>query len=125
INHTAKQMQLDDTDILFIENVGNLVCPASFDLGTDFSIVLLSTTEGDDKPLKYPRMFDISKALIINKIDLLPYVDCDTQKIKDGALKINTELEIFEVSCKTGIGLDKWYTWLKDKLEAKRIEDKS
>jgi hydrogenase nickel incorporation protein HypB len=117
INHTISQMDLDSTHVLIIENVGNLVCPASFDLGTHHKVVLLSTTEGDDKPLKYPMMFDISDALLINKIDLLPYVECDIEKIRTGALKINPKLDIFEVSCKTGEGLEGWFDWLKSKVK--------
>ena len=117
ISHTIGQMDLDAVDSLIIENVGNLVCPASFDLGVDHNVVLLSVTEGDDKPLKYPLMFDIASVLVINKIDLLPYVDCDTEKIKEGSLRINPDLEIFEVSCKTGDGLENWFAWLKAKVE--------
>ncbi len=117
ISQTLGQMDLDSVDSLIIENVGNLVCPASFDLGTDYKIALLSVTEGDDKPLKYPLMFDISSVLLINKIDLLPYVECDTGKIRDGALRINSDLEIFEVSCKTGEGMEGWLGWLKGKVQ--------
>lgn len=116
ISQTLNQMDLDSVDSLIIENVGNLVCPASFDLGADYKIALLSVTEGDDKPLKYPLLFDISSVLVINKIDLLPYVECDTEKIRDGALKINSALEIFEISCKTGEGMEDWLIWLKGKV---------
>lgn len=116
ISQTLGQMELDSVDSLIIENVGNLVCPASFDLGADYKIALLSVTEGDDKPLKYPLLFDISSVLVINKIDLLPYVECDTEKIRDGALKINSALEIFEISCKTGEGMEGWLIWLKGKV---------
>lgn len=116
ISQTLSQMDLDSADLLIIENVGNLVCPASFDLGTKHKIALLSVTEGDDKPLKYPLLFDISSALLINKIDLLPYVECDTEKIKDGALRINPDLRIFEVSCKTGEGLEDWFAWVKGEV---------
>ena len=119
INHTLGQLDLESVDVLIIENVGNLVCPASFDLGEHYKVMLLSTTEGDDKPLKYPLMFHISSALIINKTDLIPYIDCDIQKIKDGALKINPNIEIFETSCKTGAGLEDWYGWLKSKVRVK------
>ena len=119
ISHTFGQLDLESVDVLIIENVGNLVCPASFDLGEHYRVTLLSTTEGDDKPLKYPLMFHISSALLINKTDLLPYIDCDIQRIKDGALKINPNIEIFETSCKTGEGLEAWYKWLKSKAEVK------
>ena len=119
ISNALSQLDLNSVDLLIIENVGNLVCPASFDLGANYKVMLLSVSEGDDKPLKYPLMFNISSALLVNKIDLLPYVDCDTGKIKDGALRINPDLEIFEISCKTGVGLEDWLAWLKAKLEEK------
>lgn len=119
INLTLDQLDLESVDILIIENVGNLVCPASFDLGEHHRVMLLSTTEGDDKPLKYPLMFDISSVLLVNKIDLLPYIDCDTENIKNGALKINPNLEIFETSCKTGEGMEGWYGWLRAKVKEK------
>ncbi|HGE73111.1 TPA: hydrogenase accessory protein HypB [Candidatus Poribacteria bacterium] len=117
ISQSLNQIDLDCVDLLIIENVGNLVCPAEFKLGEDFNIALLSITEGDDKPFKYPLIFNVSHLLLINKIDLLPYIDCDIKKIKDGALRINSDLEVLEISCKTGEGLDKWYDWLLKKLE--------
>jgi len=117
ISQSLNQINLDCVDLLIIENVGNLVCPAEFKLGEDFNIALLSITEGDDKPFKYPLIFNVSHLLLINKIDLLPYIDCDIKKIKDGALRINSDLEVLEISCKTGEGLDKWYDWLLKKLE--------
>ena len=98
--------------VLIIENVGNLVCPAGYDLGEDTKVVLLSTTEGDDKPLKYPAMFRNASVLIINKIDLLPYVNCSVQKIKENALAINPELKIFETSCTTDAGIADWCNWI-------------
>ncbi|MFA4923213.1 MAG: hydrogenase nickel incorporation protein HypB [Ignavibacteriaceae bacterium] len=98
--------------VLIIENVGNLVCPAGFDLGEDTKVVLLSTTEGDDKPLKYPAMFRNASVLIINKIDLLPYVNCSVQKIKENALAINPDLKIFETSCTTDAGISDWCNWI-------------
>jgi len=98
--------------ILIIENVGNLVCPAGFDLGEETKVVLLSTTEGDDKPLKYPAMFRNASVLIINKIDLLPYVNCSVQKIKENALAINPDLKIFETSCTTDAGIPDWCNWI-------------
>lgn len=98
--------------VLIIENVGNLVCPSGYDLGEDLKVVILSTTEGDDKPLKYPSMFRRASVLIINKIDLLPYVNCSIEKIKQNALTINPELIIFEVSCITNEGIDKWCDWI-------------
>jgi len=98
--------------VLIIENVGNLVCPAGYDLGEDVKVVLLSTTEGDDKPLKYPAMFRNASVLIINKIDLLPYVNCSVQKIKENALTINSALKIFETSCSTDAGISGWCNWI-------------
>lgn len=112
ISQSLDQLELDSVDILIIENVGNLVCPAEFKLGVDFNVTLLSITEGDDKPFKYPLIFNVSHLLLINKIDLLPYIDCDIKKIKDGALRINPDIEILEVSAKTGEGLENWYNWL-------------
>lgn len=113
INEVLSEMPLNELDILIIENVGNLVCPAEFKVGEDIKVMLLSITEGHDKPLKYPLMFKESSALIINKIDLLPYLEVDINKIKRDALSINPSLYIFEVSCKTGEGIEEWAQWLK------------
>lgn len=121
INQSLSQLELDSTDVLIIENVGNLVCPAEFKLGVDFNVTLLSITEGDDKPSKYPLIFNVSHLLLINKIDLLPYIDCEIQKIKNGALRINPDIEIIEVSAKTGEGLKNWYDWInKQRLKVKK-----
>ena len=106
------EIDLKAVDILFIENVGNLVCPSSYDLGEKMKIVLISTTEGDDKPLKYPAMFRKSSVMVINKIDLLDYSDFRLEKVRENALKINPHLKIFELSCRTDEGLDSWYDWL-------------
>jgi hydrogenase nickel incorporation protein HypB len=106
------QIDLEAIDMLFIENVGNLVCPAGWDLGEDLKAVVVSTTEGDDKPAKYPHMFAASQVMIINKIDLLPYVDYDLSAVKRFALAVNPRLRIFELSCRTGEGLAAWYEWL-------------
>jgi len=100
-----------------IENVGNLVCPAKFNLGEDFRVVIISTTEGDDKPIKYPDMFDTSQVCIINKIDLLPYVPFDVEKAKDYARQVNPHLKFFEVSATTGEGMEQWYQWLTSKIK--------
>ena len=116
-----KEVDLAQVDLLFIENVGNLVCPSSYDLGEDMKIVLISTTEGDDKPLKYPAMFRRSSVMVINKIDLLGHSDFDIEKVKQNALTINGRLELFEISCRTGEGLDRWYEWLlKEKQSVNR-----
>lgn len=108
-----KKMELKDNSILMIENVGNLVCPALFDLGEQHRVVIISTTEGDDKPIKYPDMFAQSDICVINKIDLLPYVSFDVEKAKDYARKVNPDLTFFELSATTGEGLDAWYGWLR------------
>jgi len=104
---------LDELDLLIIENVGNLVCPAEFKLGEDMKVMLLSIAEGHDKPLKYPMMFQESTALVLNKIDLLPYTDTDIEKIRRDSLSLNPNLKIFEVSCKTGEGIAEWAQWVQ------------
>lgn len=119
IQAALESINLDGLDILFIENVGNLVCPAEFDLGEDAKVTLLSVTEGDDKPEKYPLMFHIAKAMVLNKVDLLPYVDFDMDKAKGHARKLNEALDIFPVSCRTGEGLQAWYDWLRRERAAK------
>ena len=116
--HAVQGMKPKADSVLFIENVGNLVCPAMFDLGEKERVVIISVTEGDDKPLKYPDMFHSSTLCIINKTDLLPYVPFDMEKIKANAKKINHRLEIIEVSCTNGQGLQQWYDWLKEKVLA-------
>ena len=119
IRDTFHAFDFDALDLLVVENVGNLVCPAEFKVGEDFKVMILSVTEGEDKPAKYPLMFHESKALLINKIDLLPYVDCSVERIREESLKVNPDLVIFEVSCKTEEGLDAWYDWLKGELKAR------
>jgi len=113
---------LDDLDILFIENVGNLVCPSSYDLGEEAKIVVLSTAEGDDKPLKYPSIFFKSELMILNKIDLLPHVKFDPEQAKQNARRVHPEMEIIEVSCTTGAGLDEWLGWLNRRWTAHGLE---
>lgn len=120
IRDTFQEFNFKEMDLLVVENVGNLVCPAEFKLGEDFKVMILSVTEGDDKPTKYPLMFRESKVLLVNKIDLLPYVDCSLERIKEDSLKINPDLELFPVSCKTGEGLEPWFTWLREGVKAKR-----
>jgi hydrogenase nickel incorporation protein HypB len=117
VKETLSDLPLDDIDILILENVGNLVCPAEFNIGENLKIMLLSVTEGDDKPMKYPLMFKVSQAMVINKIDLLPYVEFNVDKAKNDALKINPELKSFEVSCKTGDGIDSFINWLKSNFQ--------
>lgn len=120
IRETFPAFDFAALDLLVVENVGNLVCPAEFQVGEDFKAMILSVTEGDDKPAKYPLMFHESRVLLINKIDLLPYVACSVERIREEALKIHPDMTIFEVSCKTGQGLDAWVDWLRSQVKAKR-----
>lgn len=112
VGHGVEHFDLDDTDILMIENVGNLVCPASFDLGEDHKVAVLSVTEGEDKPIKYPQMFHAADLMIINKIDLLPHLRFDIDKCKEFARQVNPEIAILELSCHSGDGMEAWYAWL-------------
>jgi len=116
VQEALKNLEFQNLNLLFIENVGNLVCPAEFALGEDFKAMILSVAEGDDKPLKYPLMFRESSVLLINKIDLLPFCDCQPDLIEERALKINPRLTIFRVSCRTGEGLSRWTDWLRQRL---------
>jgi len=119
ISDILPEMPLSDIDVLVIENVGNLVCPAEFDVGEEAKVMLLSVTEGHDKPLKYPLMFQKSEALILNKIDLLPHIDVDMEKIRRDALALNPRLKIFEISCRSGEGMDAWITWLQSRRQGR------
>jgi len=112
IQTALEQWDLDTLEILFIENVGNLVCPSSYDLGEDAKIVLLSVTEGDDKPLKYPSIFFKSELLVLTKIDLLPHVPFDISRARENARRIHPGIEILELSCLTGAGLEDWHGWV-------------
>ncbi len=118
INRAVKEMDIRDRSLLCIENVGNLVCPALFDLGESLKVVVISVTEGDDKPLKYPTMFHESDVCILNKTDLLPYVPFDAAICRENALKVNHRLEWFELSAITGDGFDAWIGWLQSKLSS-------
>lgn len=120
VTGVLNDLPLADIDVLFVENVGNLVCPSSYDLGEDMKVVVISTTEGHDKPLKYPGMFRRSGLMIINKVDLLGHSDFDMETVRSHALKINGRLEIVEMSCRTGAGLDGWFDWLRRRVIAKR-----
>ncbi len=113
INNALQDLQLDDINLLFIENVGNLVCPAEFKLGEDINAMILSLTEGHDKPLKYPLMFQQSSVLILNKMDLSPFLDVSVEKIKRDVFSLNPSIKIFEVSCKTDEGMENWIKWLQ------------
>lgn len=120
IQIALESLDLQALDLLIIENVGNLVCPAEFNLGEDEKVMILSVTEGDDKPSKYPLMFQLSSVLLVNKIDLLPYLDCDVAKIRERARQLNGRQEIFEISCRTGEGLPAWLSWLEQKVRDKQ-----
>ena len=119
IREALPHLPLDNIDILFIENVGNLVCPVEFPCGEDHKIALLSVPEGDDKPEKYPLLFNLASVMILNKIDLLPYVDFDMAKASRLASTLNPDLKIFEVSCRQGDGLNAWYAWLREARRSK------
>ncbi|MBK5275378.1 MAG: hydrogenase nickel incorporation protein HypB [Desulfuromonadales bacterium] len=112
VMHGTESFDLDNLNILMIENVGNLVCPASFDLGEHHKVAVLSVTEGEDKPLKYPQMFRNSTVMLLNKTDLLPHLDFDVEKCKEYARRVNPAITIFEISARTGEGMDAWYNWL-------------
>ena len=115
-----EQLDLSNIDLLIIENVGNLVCPAAFRLGEHFSIVIASIPEGDDKPYKYPNIYRGIRSLILNKIDLLPYVDFNIDYFKQGIEVLNPGVAFFPLSCKTGVGLGKWADWLKTRIQEKK-----
>lgn len=118
VGHAAEGFDLDALDLLLVENVGNLVCPASFDLGEHHKVVVLSVTEGEDKPLKYPNMFHAADVMLLNKVDLLPYVDFDVEKCKEMARRVSPGITIFEISSRTGQGMDAWYGWLAERIAA-------
>jgi hydrogenase nickel incorporation protein HypB len=112
VHNALGSLPLPSLDIVIIENVGNLVCPANYDLGEALKVVVASTTEGDDKPLKYPPMFRNASVLIINKIDLVPYINSNPETLKNNALQINPSLTVFQTSCTTNEGIDVWCDWL-------------
>lgn len=118
--HAIEDLGLDGVDLLFVENVGNLVCPAEFDLGESVRVMVLGVTEGADKPLKYPLMFRRSKVLLLNKIDLADVCGSDIGTLKENAARINPDIRIIELSCRTGEGFQDWTTWLREKIELAR-----
>jgi hydrogenase nickel incorporation protein HypB len=119
IEKAAVSLDLDDIDFLVIENVGNLVCPAEFDIGEDSRVVVLSVTEGEDKPVKYPLMFRECEAALLNKVDLLPYLDFEKEKAIDYIHQVHPQMPVFEISAKTGEGFEPWIEWLKHKIASK------
>jgi len=118
--HAIQGMKLQDDTILFIENVGNLVCPAMFDLGEKERVVIMSVTEGEDKPIKYPDMFHSASMCVLNKIDLLPYVPFNMEKAREYIRQVKHDLPVIELSCTSGQGMDQWYQWLRSKI---RVEE--
>ena len=120
VGRALDQLDLAATDLVVIENVGNLVCPAEFDLGEDYKVAVLSVTEGGDKPAKYPLVFRQSHAAVINKSDLIPYTDFNLETVTEEIMTINPDLEIFVISARTGEGLEKWCAWLRDRVREKK-----
>jgi hydrogenase nickel incorporation protein HypB len=120
IQHALDTFSLQELDLLFIENVGNLICPGAFDLGEDYRAVVLSTTEGEDKPLKYPGIFIGSQLAVINKVDLLEVLEIDLNQYRSFVKKVNPSMECLSVSAKTGEGMAGWYDWLRDKVAEKK-----
>lgn len=120
VSGVLKAFDLAELDLLIVENVGNLVCPVEFSLGEDMKIAVLSITEGDDKPMKYPLIFRESTAVVLNKVDLVDFTDVDMDALRRDIRKINPSIEIFEVSARTGQGMDVWVDWLKNKAEEKK-----
>ncbi len=121
VGHAVDHLELARDSVLMIENVGNLVCPAAFDLGEAAKVAILSVTEGEDKPIKYPDMFHAADILLLNKIDLLPYLDFDVAQCIDYARRINPGIQIFKVSAKTGEGMQDWYRWIETALESRLL----
>ncbi|MEX0340013.1 MAG: hydrogenase nickel incorporation protein HypB [Arenibacterium sp.] len=123
VGHAMEHLDLEQGAILFIENVGNLVCPAAFDLGEDGKVAILSVTEGEDKPLKYPDMFTAARLAILNKIDLAPYCDVDLDLYEANLRRVNPGIEILRVSARTGEGMEAWLAWLRGLLADKAVRD--
>lgn len=120
-----ENLDLDGVELLIIENVGNLVCPASFDLGEDYRVTLIATTEGDDKPKKYPRMFLTSEMMLVSKVDLLPYLPFSVDAVVNDARDINPDIKVMEISTIQGVGIDEWCDWLLEKVVEKQKTGKA
>lgn len=114
------ELDVEHADIIFVENVGNLICPSTYDLGEDGKVVLLATTEGDDKPMKYPTIFYESRLAILNKIDLLPHLEYDVERVQREVEVLNSDCELLQVSARTGEGIDQWIEWITTRLAEKR-----
>ena len=116
ISKVLDNFDLDNLDVLFVENVGNLICPSQFDLGESFKLAVVSTTEGDDKPAKYPMLFREAKAVLLNKIDLIPYTNFNFENFSSDLKKLNGQIPVFEISCTRGDGLREWYMWIEEQI---------
>jgi hydrogenase nickel incorporation protein HypB len=113
VGHALEALAPDEQSVLFIENVGNLVCPAAFDLGEAHKVVILSVTEGEDKPIKYPDMFHAADLMLLNKVDLLPYLEFDVDRCIEYARRVNPSIKVLQVSATSGEGMDRWYQWIR------------
>lgn len=120
VEKALDRLPLDGLDLLFVENVGNLVCPASYGLGEHVRVVVMSTTEGEDKPLKYPAMFRKADALVLNKVDLLPYVPVKVEDVEQYARRVQPGLRVFRTSCVTGDGIEEWIEWVSERRQSWR-----
>ena len=121
VGHAIEALEPEENSLLFIENVGNLVCPAAFDLGEDHKVVILSVTEGEDKPLKYPDMFHASDLMLLNKVDLLPHLNFDVERCIENARRVNPDIRVLQVSATSGEGLQDWYDWIRAARQFARI----
>lgn len=120
ISKVLDHFDLDNLDVIFVENVGNLICPSQFDLGETFKLAIVSVTEGDDKPEKYPMLFREAKAVILNKIDLMPYTNFNNENFTSDLKKINDRIIRFDISCTWGNGLDEWHKWISNEIKVSR-----
>jgi hydrogenase nickel incorporation protein HypB len=116
ISKVLDSFNLDKLDVLFVENVGNLICPSQFDLGETFKLAVVSTTEGDDKPAKYPMLFREARAVLLNKVDLIPYTNFSFESFKADLSQLNSGIRLFELSCTRGDGLEAWYKWISEQI---------
>lgn len=116
ISRVLGSFDLEKLDVLFVENVGNLICPSQFDLGETFKLAVISTAEGDDKPAKYPMLFREAKAVLLNKMDLLPYTNFNLESFRSDLARINAQVPLMKISCTRGDGLDDWYDWIKEQI---------